>query len=251
MSQDFRPPWFSLYVRDFLASDRVLLMNWEEIGIYFFLLLHQWNSKDCLLPDDEIMLARLLGRGLNDKVPARVLACFTKTTTKTGPKLFQKKLRKIWKEAYSRHKAQSQGGKTSRRTRRLYDKVAKSTLGSTLEAPTQGSGVQSQAQAQAQREEKETPLTRGKEKDMSGASPPPSRKSRVKPWPEGFCLTPEQEAYGRSKGLADPQEEFEKFESYCKGNGRQYVNYDMALKKWFLTAANRSDTKKAFIAPDF
>jgi len=56
---DFQSPQFQLYVNDWLGSNKVAMMKPEAISGYFLLLLRSWNEKDCGLPADAGVLARL------------------------------------------------------------------------------------------------------------------------------------------------------------------------------------------------
>ena len=54
-------PWFPLYAADFLSDPKVVVLNNEELGIYFRLLCYHWI--DGSLPDDDLELATLSGWG--------------------------------------------------------------------------------------------------------------------------------------------------------------------------------------------
>lgn len=56
---DFKSPQFQLYVNDFLGSNRILLLEPELISAYLFLLLAEWNERDCGLPTDVGLLVKL------------------------------------------------------------------------------------------------------------------------------------------------------------------------------------------------
>ncbi len=55
-----RLDWFKLYPADFFNSHNVILMSHAERGAYLFLLMRAWLERDCSLPNDDLILARLL-----------------------------------------------------------------------------------------------------------------------------------------------------------------------------------------------
>lgn len=56
---DFSSPAFQLYVNDFLGSNKILMMDTEAVAGYFFLLLVEWNEKDCGIPTDDTSLVKI------------------------------------------------------------------------------------------------------------------------------------------------------------------------------------------------
>lgn len=52
-------PYLPLYVNDYIGATRHL--STEEHGAYLLLLMEAWRRRDCRLPDDDALLARLAG----------------------------------------------------------------------------------------------------------------------------------------------------------------------------------------------
>jgi len=73
-----KSPAFQFYVKDWLASTKVRLMNHAERGAYMDLMCHTWNEEDCSLNNDDEELAIL--SGLNEKwlgrTAEKIKACF-------------------------------------------------------------------------------------------------------------------------------------------------------------------------------
>ena len=77
----FNLSWFPFYPKDFLADERVKLMDHAQVGAYIILLCHQWNEGS--IPADRHELSRLL-RVLPeefDKLWDRLEPCFVKHLT--------------------------------------------------------------------------------------------------------------------------------------------------------------------------
>jgi len=71
------PPWFPFWCDDFLSSTKVEVMNPKEVGAYVLLLLHSWKSRDCSLPKDDRVLAKLSRlNGAWSKSKDKILRCF-------------------------------------------------------------------------------------------------------------------------------------------------------------------------------
>jgi uncharacterized protein YdaU (DUF1376 family) len=73
-----RPPAFQFYVKDWLTSRKIAVMDLAQVGAYSFLLAACWDSDDCSLPDDAKTLAALSRMGEQWFTDASVLvrACF-------------------------------------------------------------------------------------------------------------------------------------------------------------------------------
>lgn len=56
---EFSSPSFQFYPNDFLGSSRTMVMGPAEVGAFCLLLMIEWNEKDCGLPTDATLLARL------------------------------------------------------------------------------------------------------------------------------------------------------------------------------------------------
>ena len=74
-----RPPAFQLYVKDWLTSRKIAVMDLAQVGAYILLLTACWDSDDCSLPDDEKTLATLsrMGEQWFTDASAPVRTCFT------------------------------------------------------------------------------------------------------------------------------------------------------------------------------
>ena len=130
---EFRPGAFQLWVVDWLTSTAVRFMSLEEAGAYFFLLCEQWIAEDCVLPDDDAVLAEL--SRARDRWPAmreKVLRCFN--AQKFPQKIFNEKLRAQWLERKQWQKKCQQGGKSSGISRR------KAAKGSSQIVPSKSEG---------------------------------------------------------------------------------------------------------------
>lgn len=53
-------PYFSFYPIDYLNNIKVKQLTHEQRGIYFDILCHMWLMDDCMLPDDDQFISRLL-----------------------------------------------------------------------------------------------------------------------------------------------------------------------------------------------
>lgn len=56
---EFSSPSFQFYPNDFLGSSRTMVMDPAEVGAFCLLLMIEWNEKDCGLPAEATLLARL------------------------------------------------------------------------------------------------------------------------------------------------------------------------------------------------
>ena len=73
-----RPPAFQFYVKDWLTSRKIAVMDLAQVGAYILLLAACWDSDDCSLPDDDRTLAALsrMGEQWSTDASAPVRACF-------------------------------------------------------------------------------------------------------------------------------------------------------------------------------
>lgn len=78
-------PYFPFFPNDWLGSQKIGLMSFEEQGVFLHLLCLSWNSDDCGIPADANAL-RMLCRGYAPS--KKVLECFSKE----GDRLYNKKL---------------------------------------------------------------------------------------------------------------------------------------------------------------
>jgi len=119
-----KDPAFPLYYSDWLGSTRIAMMDAHQERGYLRLLCHLWADKDCSLPDDDQLLARLslMGEKWFDGGSRLIRECFTNHPTKTGfitnTKLFElRKEREEWREK------SSLGGRKSVESRRKSGKL--------------------------------------------------------------------------------------------------------------------------------
>jgi uncharacterized protein YdaU (DUF1376 family) len=139
-------PYFPLYVKDFVADSKVVVMTTEEIGCYILLLGYAWqNSPPACIPTDDTSLARIT-RLTSDRwaeCKSKVLACFDSTTDSRY--LSQKRLRDEFNKAARISKAKSQGGKNSSKKRKVKndDTQQESLNGLANKRASPGSGSES------------------------------------------------------------------------------------------------------------
>ncbi|MCE9616456.1 MAG: YdaU family protein [Lentisphaerae bacterium] len=93
-----KPPSFPFYVNNWLASERVTMMEPEQVGAFILLLCYQWNSDSQSIPNDDATLARLsrLNARWETYGPA-VKACFNVVD---GNRLRNERLHHCWVEAH-------------------------------------------------------------------------------------------------------------------------------------------------------
>ena len=107
------PPWFSFWVNDFLSSSKVELMKPEMVGGYLFLLLKEWQSSDCSLPVEDVILAKYsrLERRWS-RCRDVILRCFVEQDGKLyNPKLLEVRWDAIKKIEKARNAANARWGK--------------------------------------------------------------------------------------------------------------------------------------------
>lgn len=103
-----KPPYFPLWVNNWLGSARIAAMTPAEEGAYFRLLCYEWQADDCTLPTDDDSLAQL--SRLGDRWPAsagKIRACFDVV----DGRLVNEKLLETWVEANEQRAKRSQAGK--------------------------------------------------------------------------------------------------------------------------------------------
>jgi len=110
-------PWFPWFVNDFMGSLSVQCMNATQIGGYFMLLQWQWQSgAKQSIPNDPVALSQLSKMGDDwGKLGAAVLSQFSET--KCGTKIFNEKLKSIYKDQAKRHAKRKKAGKSGAKTR--------------------------------------------------------------------------------------------------------------------------------------
>jgi uncharacterized protein YdaU (DUF1376 family) len=95
-----RFPYFPFFVDDWLSSDAVTGFTLEQQAAYLLLLIRQWKAADCVLPADEIALARWSKLGARWKKLGRpiIAQCFTRT----DGGYVNEKLRGLWNHSRER-----------------------------------------------------------------------------------------------------------------------------------------------------
>jgi len=111
----FSSPQFQLYTGDFLSSPRVLLMPWGAPQAFFFLLLFEWESADCSLPNDEDAL-KIFSRA-NDHWP-EVRKSVLEMFTEVDGKLYNRRLLIERKKQITRSDICKKAGKASGKARK-------------------------------------------------------------------------------------------------------------------------------------
>lgn len=112
--QEKKSPAFQLYPKDFLSSEKVDLMNNEQLGAYFRLICKCWINDG--LPDDEEKLAILCG-GNWDAVKDAIMPCLKLH----GNKLWNPRLLREKKSQEKNRKKKSEAGKKSASLRKSRD----------------------------------------------------------------------------------------------------------------------------------
>jgi hypothetical protein len=109
-----RLDFFSFDADEWLSSPAINAMTSAQEGAYIRLLAIQWKAKDCTLPSDPAMLAAMsrLGDQWPDLGPL-VLAQFS-PSKRNSKKIFNKKLRKRWSEAWAEYRAACKRNKANR-----------------------------------------------------------------------------------------------------------------------------------------
>jgi hypothetical protein len=136
-----KPPAFQFYASDWLGSSQIALMSAEQERGYLRLLLHQWSSPGCCLPDDDEVLARLslMGEGWFKNGSHLVRRCFVPNPDQPGTirneKLFQVFCKQIaWREK------SAEGGRKSGESRKLQKSAERRVVEPPLEANGQPKG---------------------------------------------------------------------------------------------------------------
>lgn len=151
--------WFPVFVSDWLTSEAITVMEPEQEGAYFRLLLVAWGdgSAPPSLPTDDAALAKLSRLGSRwRKLGQMVRAQFVEQ----GGRLINSKLTEVWYEQQRKHETAVARGSKGGRTR-----AAKLKLG----ASSTSSSASSSATDQAKQSESE-----GAVEPPSGALPAPA-----------------------------------------------------------------------------
>jgi uncharacterized protein YdaU (DUF1376 family) len=91
-------PYYPKYVDDWLSSLTIAGLTLEQEGAYDRLLMHQWKSPDCSLPDSDQTLAQYSRLGARWRKVGRPIidACFVAIE---GGRLRNEKLYQLWLDA--------------------------------------------------------------------------------------------------------------------------------------------------------
>ena len=99
-------PYFAMYPRDWMSDPRVQIMDLREEGAYFRLLLLCWTYDDtCTLPDDDHLLARLLGIAEEEWLQLRQVLVEGEQAVfqhNEEGRLYNRRLMREWKNAMDR-----------------------------------------------------------------------------------------------------------------------------------------------------
>lgn len=113
MNEKIELPWYKRYPKDFLTSQKIQMMNLEEIGAYCLLLEHQWIQGK--LPKDTKKLARLC-RTTEEKfkeIWSEISDCFEETDEGIiNPRMHDER-KNAMKKKRKLKKAGRKGGKKS------------------------------------------------------------------------------------------------------------------------------------------
>lgn len=97
-------PWFPFYPADWLSSQAVMLMNYEERGQYLHLLAVCWNDEDCSIPGNDTDMALLCGcHHVSEKVRSKFIPHPYKKDALTNPRLMAERVEQVaFKKSKSR-----------------------------------------------------------------------------------------------------------------------------------------------------
>lgn len=240
-----RPPAFQFYVKDWLTSRKIAVMDLSQVGAYSFLLAACWDSDDCSLPDDDQTLAALsrMGEQWATDASAPVRACFIPHPNHAGH-LTNKRLfaefKLLEKHRRDKRRAGHIGGVKSglsRRQIRVNDGEAelKHTFDSASSKPEAKRTSSSSSSSSSS-------LMRDKEKEPPSLSSDlrPTRKPKIKsnpvliPMPTAFTIS--DSVWNWTSKQKIPRETVEReFETFCNdrlSKGVQYADWDRAFMTW-------------------
>jgi uncharacterized protein YdaU (DUF1376 family) len=110
-------PYFPFNAADWVSSPTVMMMTPAERGAYIQLLALAWLDKDCGIPDDDLLLARLAGFQTSDGASLNLVRrCFVKHPSVPN-KLINERLYQEWLRAERLREQQVERGKRSAQTR--------------------------------------------------------------------------------------------------------------------------------------
>ena len=90
--------WFPFYYKDFMTSQKVLVMSHSQRSAYVWLLCRAWDDQDCGVPASSQKLKEAANWTAKDGDFRRVRACFQPHPTVKG-KLYNPRLYEEWMKA--------------------------------------------------------------------------------------------------------------------------------------------------------
>ncbi len=115
-----RPPAWQCYAKDILSSKAIAVMTLAEVGAYFLLLNHCWDTDDCTLPNDDRELAILsrMGEAWHSYGSAihPVRKCFMAHPSKPG-RLINERMYAEWKKLKAFQAEKSKAGQKGAKSR--------------------------------------------------------------------------------------------------------------------------------------
>ena len=110
-----KSPAFQMYPKDYLSDLNVQVMTLQEEGAYIRLMMTWWNERG-YLPNDDDMLAKIVGKGCTQEIIGVVKKCFIPNPD-DSTKLIQPRLQKEIIKQAEWSKKSSLGGKKGAETR--------------------------------------------------------------------------------------------------------------------------------------
>lgn len=206
--------WLPLYVDRFLASKRVRRMNAEQVGVYFLLLLEQWDNGPIGDVDDDL---ELIGRAPVDTVRHVLNACFK--MTKKGWR--NDVLEDVRSEQHERAERLRRAGQiagfssAAARRKRSKDKAPERSLndrGTTVE---------------------QSSTNRREEKRIEENKTPRATRARI--LPESWNPNDEHRRIALEQHV-DLATEATRFRDWATAKGQAYRDWDAAFRNWLRRA---------------
>lgn len=223
---EYRPPAMPLYVKRFLASKQVRAMTLEEVGAYTLLLCEQWDTADCMLPDDDQALAnfsRLGERWAASK--ERIKKCFV-TSNKNHGKIFNQFTFDLWNEQRKLWLQKRKAGILSGKSRRKVSNRPPNVFKQNGQHSGQSVGVLLEPSS--------SPSS-----SLSVCSEEQTKGARARAWPQDFILSVEREAYATGKKVNNVRVVWEQFEAHHRAKGSTFKNWDQAWRTWVMNEVGR------------
>lgn len=129
---DFKSPSFQLYISDWLNSENMLTMSHSSIGVYINLLVREWDMKDCGLPIESVLLAKIAGCELEQFISKENE--IKKNFFEYEERLYNRRLLQERRKQIERSKKASKAGVMSGKSRK-HNKITVVNERSTIVAP--------------------------------------------------------------------------------------------------------------------